>query len=221
MSINEFHFRDFILFAGLEDQELELLKACTVVQRMKKNKFVYLPGDRNANIYLLREGFVKLGTITETGDEMIYNILGAGEIFGHFGLKNEPGEYAQTMADSEMYSIRQSDFEGFLESKPRLSTRFVKIVNERLKKTERKLSHFVFMDSRSRVLEMLQDLGKEGERNGDYIIIENILTHQEIASLTATSRQTVSAILSDLKIKGVINYDRKRIYLPANLSALV
>lgn len=44
-------------------------------------------------------------------------------------------------------------------------------------------------------------------------MIQTKLTHKDIASLTGTSRQTVTTILNELKEANVINFDRKRILI--------
>ena len=54
---------------------------------------------------------------------------------------------------------------------------------------------------------------RRGERVGYETVVRKFLTHQEIANLTATSRQTVTTVLNDLRNKGLIKFDRRRLLI--------
>ena len=79
---------------------------------------------------------------------------------------------------------------------------------------EKRLESLVFKDSRSRIVEFLVDLNSEkGERVGYEWVVRGFITHQEIANLTATSRQTVTTVLNELKTKNIITFNRKRLLI--------
>jgi len=79
---------------------------------------------------------------------------------------------------------------------------------------EQKLTSLVFKDSRTRVIEFLVQLGrKKGERIGFDILLRDFLPHQEIAYCTATSRQTVTVVLNELKAQNLVHYHRKRLLI--------
>jgi CRP-like cAMP-binding protein len=76
------------------------------------------------------------------------------------------------------------------------------------------LESLVFKDSRTRIVEFLVDLAnRKGERVGFETVVRKFLTHQEIANLTATSRQTVTTVLNDLRSKELIKFDRRRLLI--------
>ncbi|MEQ8530984.1 MAG: Crp/Fnr family transcriptional regulator, partial [Imperialibacter sp.] len=82
----------------------------------------------------------------------------------------------------------------------------------RLKRVERKLESLVFKDARSRVIDFIREMAEErGQKVGYEMLIKTKFTHKDIASLTGTSRQTVTTILNELKSQNVINFDRRRI----------
>ena len=67
---------------------------------------------------------------------------------------------------------------------------------------------------RTRIIEFLKDAAAwKGEKVGFETMIQTRLTHKDIASLTGTSRQTVTTILNDLKEKNLINFNRKQILI--------
>ena len=95
-----------------------------------------------------------------------------------------------------------------------LSFKMLKLVGLRLIKLERKLELMVFKDARTRIVEFLKDTASwKGKKVGFETLIPTKLTHKDIASLTGTSRQTVTTILHDMKEKNLINFDRRRILI--------
>ena len=70
----------------------------------------------------------------------------------------------------------------------------------------------VFKDARTRIVDFIKEMGEEmGQKVGFETLIKTNLTHQDMANLTGTSRQTVTTVLNELKDKNVINFDRRRI----------
>jgi CRP/FNR family cyclic AMP-dependent transcriptional regulator len=95
-----------------------------------------------------------------------------------------------------------------------LSFKMLKLVGLRLIKLERKLELLVFKDARTRIVEFLKDTASwKGKKVGFETLIPTKLTHKDIASLTGTSRQTVTTVLNELKDQNLINFDRRRILI--------
>jgi len=79
---------------------------------------------------------------------------------------------------------------------------------------ERRLESLVFRDSRSRIVEFLVNIARsKGQRVGYEWVIRKPVTHQEIANLTATSRQTVTTTLNDLRYKKLLSFNRSRLLI--------
>ncbi len=79
---------------------------------------------------------------------------------------------------------------------------------------ERKIESLVFKDARTRIIEFLRDTAMEkGQKVGFETMIKSHLTHKDIASLTGTSRQTVTTVMNELREKNLINFDRRRILI--------
>jgi len=81
-------------------------------------------------------------------------------------------------------------------------------------KAERKIESLINKDARTRIIEYLQDLAEErGQKVGSETLVKSFFKHKDIASLTATSRQTVTTVLNELRDKNIINFDRKRLLI--------
>jgi len=100
-----------------------------------------------------------------------------------------------------------------LENKS-LSLKIFKLIGFRFRKLERRLESLVFKDARTRIVEFIKEMAQErGQKVGFETMVKNQLTHQDIANLTGTSRQTVTTILNDLRDRNLINFDRRKILI--------
>jgi CRP-like cAMP-binding protein len=124
-------------------------------------------------------------------------------------------DFAQALDnDTRICAMSIDDLKHLMKDNQELSFKILKIVGLRIRKMERKLESLVFKDARSRIIDFLRDTALEkGQKVGFEIMIKNHLTHKDIASLTGTSRQTVTTVMNDLREKNLINFDRRRILI--------
>lgn len=183
----------------------------------KKGEFIYHANDPAKKVFLLEEGRVKISSYSETGKEIIKAILQPGEIFGELLILGTERRLNFATALDPVVRVCAMDFgllHGLMLKNSEFSLRITKLIGLRLKQTERRLESLVFKDARTRIIEFLKELADEyGKPIGDEILIKNFLTHKDIASLTATSRQTVTSILNDLRDQNLIYFDRKRLLI--------
>ncbi len=183
----------------------------------KKEEFVYFPGEPSNHVYMIAEGRVKIGSYTEDGKEVVKAILGKGELFGELSLAGEDQRTDFAMAMDEGTStcpMSIEDMQGLMKDDKELSFKIFKLIGLRIKRLERKVESLVFKDARTRIIEFLKDMAQNrGQKVGFETLIRTKLTHKDIASLTGTSRQTVTTILNELKEQNQINFDRRRILI--------
>ena len=181
----------------------------------KKDQFIYFPDEPATYIYMIANGRIKIGHYLDDGKEVVTAILGMGEIFGELALAGEEKrrDFAQAMDDNTtVCPLSIDDLKALMWENKELSFKMLKLVGLRLMKLERKLELLVFKDARTRIVEFIKDSATyKGKKVGYETLIPTKLTHKDIASLTGTSRQTVTTILNELKEKNLINFDRKRI----------
>ena len=188
----------------------------------KRGEFVYMPDDASDKMYFISEGRVKVGSMGENGKEITKAILNKGEVFGELAVIGEDKrrDFAYTMEETTVCVLATKDHKSQLKKKQRLNLFLMKILGSRVLEMENRLESLVFKDSRSRIIEFLLEMvEKNGQRAGYEWIVRKFITHQEIANLTATSRQTVTTILNELRTNNIITFDRKRL-LVRDLEAL-
>lgn len=182
----------------------------------KKDEFIYFPEEKSTHIYMIATGRVKIGHYLDDGKEAVTAILSTGEIFGELALAGEDQrkDFAQAMDSVSICPLSIDDLKELMREDKELSFKMLKLVGLRLMKLERKLELLVFKDARTRIVEFLKDSASwKGKKVGFETMIPTKLTHKDIASLTGTSRQTVTTILNELKDQNLINFDRRKILI--------
>lgn len=185
-----------------------------VHRRFKKGEYIYLPEEMADRVFFLTEGSVKIGSYTDSGKEITKAILGPGEVFGELSIINEGSkrhDFAYVMEDATVCAIHVNEMKELMRDRSGLNIFFLKIMGSRMLEMEQRLESLIFKDSRTRVIDFLADMvDKKGQRVGYEWVVRSFITHQEIANLTATSRQTVTTVLNDLRNKNILTFDRRR-----------
>lgn len=197
----------------LPKSELMHLAEILEMVEIKKNDQIRFTKNNKSEIYFIKKGTVKICDYSNDGEEDIKCILGPGHLFGETALfeNDVDNEVAVTLDECILCVIDLPQMRGIMERNPVLKTSIYKLMGLRIRKLERRLESILFKDSKTRILEFLTDMSNDyGENEGDYIILKNFLTHGDIAKMTATSRQTVTSILNELRTEGIIDYDKDR-----------
>ena len=136
-------------------------------------------------------------------------------MFGELGLIGEDRrqDFAQALKEEvHLYSLKVEDFKRFMKSSYALCDRVMSLFGNRLMRAENKLESLIFKDARTRIIEFIKDsVEKRGRRIGFEMLLKHSLTHQDIANITCTSRQTVTLVLNELRKSDLIYFNRGKI----------
>lgn len=198
----------------LTSNNLEQLAYFASPKLIQKGDFIYFPNEKSNKIFFIISGRVKIGAYSDYGKEIIKAINQSGEIFGEGGLMGEEvrTEFAQAMDDVQYYVIPLVNLKDLMRKNSAVTMQVMRLIGQKLVKVQRRLESQVFRNARSRVIEFLRDLARDkGQRIGFEMLVRKFYTHQEIANLTGTSRQTVTTILNELRADNHIYFDRKKL----------
>jgi CRP/FNR family cyclic AMP-dependent transcriptional regulator len=198
-----------------DDKLLTLIKDIPFKQ-FAKGAFIYKSEESADKIYYVVKGQVKLGAAGDSGREITKTILNPGEFFGELSLIDEGKrtDYASAVENSIIGVLEVSDFKNLIKVYPDFGNLTIKSMGLKLADLERKLESMVFLDSKSRIIAFIvEQTERIGQRVGYEWVIRNFMTHQEIANITATSRQSVTTVLNELRSNGLIIFDRKRLLI--------
>jgi CRP/FNR family cyclic AMP-dependent transcriptional regulator len=199
------------LFSGLGPDEMSRIAAHARSLRRARGEFIYIPGDRADFVYILKQGRVKLSVLAESGKEIAIDIIQPGEIFGEFALVDESlrSNMTQALDDVLMWVFSKHDFTTLLTSQPKLALNYIKLVGDRRRRMEKKLSDITSKAVSARICELLHELSTSSieveTAASDYLVP---LTHHDVASLIGAARQTTTTVLNDLERRGIIELGR-------------
>lgn len=208
---NSNHAQRVQLFAELGKDEMSRIAAHARGLRKARGEFIYMQGDCADLVYILRQGRVKLSVLSGSGKEVAIDIIHPGEIFGEFALIDESSRSNMTQAldDVSLWVFNKRDFTHLLLTVPKLAMSYIRLVGDRRRRMEKKLSDITSKAVSARACELLHELAlgvSEFEIVArDYLVP---LMHHDIASLIGASRQTTTSVLNDLERRGIIELGR-------------
>lgn len=205
------------LLEELDSNILESLQQGSTTLRLNKNDLVYGRSAQSDRVYIVKKGRVKLFTTDGESKEVLKNLVHAGEIFGEAAIfcKVRRDENAAAMDEqTEVIELSGEHAAQMMRQFPEFSFKVSMQIAEKLHCAEKRIEALTFQNSRTRIIEFLKDSARrQGRKVGFETLLRPFLTHQDIGSLTTTSRQTVSSVLNELKVSNKIYYDRHRLLI--------
>lgn len=206
---------EFPIFDCLSDVEKARLEAMAIYRVKSKSAFIYLPDEPSDYVFFLAKGSVKIGTHFEDGKVVIKSLLHPKAMFGECGVMGERyrQDFAQVLREeAHFYALKVDDLKVLMRSNFHLCDKIMELLGVRLMNAECKLESLRFKDARTRIVEFIKDsVCESGRRIGFEILLKHSLTHQDIASITCTSRQTVTLVLNELRKSDLIYFNRGKI----------
>jgi CRP-like cAMP-binding protein len=218
------------LFQQLNPSQLQMLESRCRARRFPAGTPVYLPADQADAVLLLAEGRVKLGNFTEEGKQTILAFIEPGEIFGELtlvGTSDESAqrdEYAETLEKSTILLIPADAMRQLIEENPHVSLGITKLFGLRRKRIERRLKYLLFRSNRERLIHLLLELAEQyGHPTKEGVALGIKLSHQDLANIIGSTRETVTVVLGDLQSEKLLVLGRRKIVLsdPGRLAGSV
>lgn len=203
---------------------LEMLDAdqLVVIERQSRwKKFprgtpIYLPGEIADSIYLVADGLVKLCHLTADGKASTLAFIKVGEVFGELSLLevSNRDEYCEAVEDTTIVRIPRDALLPFMEANMQFVVAITKIVGFRRRRIENRLKSLLFASNQQRLAHLLLDLAEQfGSAVDEGIRIGLKLSHQELANLIGTTRETVTILLGKMKAEGIVDGRRESVVL--------
>lgn len=206
--------RGFDIFEHITDSEYEELALKHNFIEAQKGEFIYFPHEHHNKLFFAKEGYIKLGYVNDDGDEVITEIIQPGEVFGQFTLEknNNRDEFAQACKTNvSLCAFNITDFMELLKTKPQMALSFSGMLGEKLKKVETRIATLLNKDVKSRLINLLLQLGAEVDNRS---VADRFLTHEDIARLIGSTRQTVTTMLNELEQGQLLQINKQQIIIP-------
>lgn len=207
----------FPILSALTPAELQELTPAIEVRTAYKHGFIYLADEPSDYLCLLVQGTIKIGIYSPDGREIIKSIQHPYSMFGELGLTGEcrRAEFACAMnQEVKCLVVRVDDFRRLTQQNFDLARAVMLYLGDRLRKAERQWESLILKDVRTRIVEFLKEsAGERGRQVGFETLVKHGLTQQDIANLVGASRQTVTAILNELRKSNLIHFNRNSILI--------
>jgi CRP/FNR family cyclic AMP-dependent transcriptional regulator len=190
---------------------LEAIAKGATVRVFPKNAILVNEGDETDSLYVMLAGRVRVYVGDGDGRELQLNVLGPGEYFGEVTLDGGPRS-ASVMAIDETRCavIRRGELLALVESEPQFALHMVRKLASRVRDLTDNMRSLALMDVYGRVARLLLELAVE---RGGRLVIDEPLTHKDIASRVGASREMVSRIFSDLTAGGYVGKESGRLVI--------
>jgi CRP-like cAMP-binding protein len=195
---------------------LDLFSSSKVIH-YKKGQMILRADEVPTNVFYIIRGFVKIYSVTPTGEEKLLIIYKAGEIFPLVTTitQVENRWYDEALTDCELFRVARTDFLDYLKNNPDTLFEVTNQMSSVLRIFSRRIDILEVMKAYPRIMADILFLAEDfGERQSDGTILINIpITHRDIASRSAVTRETASRELSKLERKRLIIYKNHRIII--------
>lgn len=207
--------RSIPLFSSVTDEDLEQLASHLIERRFPRNTTIVEEGLAGDYMYVIREGRVKVTKLSEDGREKILEFLDAGSFFGEMSLLDRAPRSAsvKTLKPVRLLALSRTDFLNLLRKSPDLALAVIQELSRRLRTVDDQASALSFQRVKDRTKGLIERLASERHGGGEHRITPP-LTHQQMADMIGTSRETVTRVIKELKQEEWLVQEGKRYLVP-------
>jgi len=188
--------RQHPLFHDLEPSALERLCRYVKSRTVKRGATIFSKGDSGNSLFAVRSGTVKIGVSSSDGRDAIFNLIGAGEMFGEVALLDGRPRTADAIAttDCDLLVIDRREFIPFLQSQPLLAMKFIELLCTRLRWISDHVEQIILPHLSGRLAKALSRLAEKDQAravNGQLKV-----TQLELSQMVGMSRESINKQLS-------------------------
>jgi CRP/FNR family cyclic AMP-dependent transcriptional regulator len=213
------------LFSDFSAKQLEAISLVARTKSLQRREQLFHKGDHGGEIYAVASGKLKVLTTSAEGDDVVFSILGPGEVFGEVALLGATPRTASVSAieDCRLLVIDRRDFLAFLKTNPEVSVKLLSVLAIRLKRVSELVEDTLFLNLPLRLAKKLLSLSHiYGEETADGTRIDLKLSQEEWGDLVGTTRESVNKQVRKWTEAEIITVDEGYVVIrnPAELEKL-
>lgn len=220
------HLRKIPLLADLSEEELQRVGSELRFRQYAKRDVVLHKGGSGDGLLFLLAGQLQVVDITEDGRAIGLRMLAPGDFFGEIALINNSTRSASVVAMTEVlvaFLPAPTALHLFSHS-PSVAKQMLKHLAQKIQRDSEFRALLSINNTAKRIYTYLVLMQrKQGDQPGAPSVVENLPTHQDIANMINTSRETVTRALLTLVQQGIVRKDAHRLIIvkPEALQKLV
>jgi len=189
------------IFAGMSEEKIDEISSSIQMTNYSRGRTIFQPGDEMEKLFILKKGRVRIYRISPDGRELTLAELKPGTIFGEMALFGQTmyENFAQVVEDSLICTINRQEAVTMLKNNPSVALRLAEILGKRLITAENHLENLGLKDVPRRLASILLELADQS--NGG-LKIDKKYTHEELAKMIGTSRESVTLSLGRFRRQG-------------------
>ncbi len=198
------------LFEALRPVQLGELSDVGRSRICRARQEIFHKGDPGSEIYVVLSGRLKAFTTSREGDDVVFEILGPGSVFGEVAMLADLPRTATVVAMEacELLCLGRAEILGFLRRHPDSAIELLRIVSRRLVHASEFLENTLFLKLPNHLAKKLLDLSESyGEARPDGIRINLKLSQTELGDLVGTTRESINKQLRIWRGEGVISIE--------------
>ena len=171
--------------------------------RLRRGEVLFYPQDPAHAVYLVEEGLVRLFLLNSKDEEATLALVGPGGFLGEAAFSGGVyGAYAEPLVYTEGVSLSGRELALLMNKNPEVARLFLELSLSRLKEAERRLMELRFLPVSSRLARLLLRYFPDGEVP---------LSHQDLAALVGATRETVTKLLGEWALKGILELGYRKV----------
>jgi CRP-like cAMP-binding protein len=204
------------LLRGLADLELQAVLAEAQMQQLADGAFFFLESDPAEKSYILLSGKVKLGQVTEVGQQVILGYLIPGRVFGIISILKQVSYpvSAQAVGECRALAWDQATMNRLMDACPRIGLNALRIMAGQIREFQNTIRDLSTKRVEQRIARAMLRLARQSGRKIEAgVLIDLPLTRQDLAEMTGTTLYTVSRVLTDWEAQALIESKRQRVVI--------
>lgn len=212
MALQTAVLKQIALLSDLPDEVLVKLASQLHIKEFKKNETVVLKGQPSSELFFLFKGRLKVVDFSANGKEIAFMHINKGSHFGELALIDGKPRSASIVAteSSTVAYLSSADAKQLMYTNPSVSEKLLKQLASIIRQNNERIMLLGSASATNRINILLLKYAKVEDQN---LVIEKLPTQNEIATMTNTTRETVSRTLARLTELGLIKKEGKRIII--------
>jgi CRP/FNR family transcriptional regulator, cyclic AMP receptor protein len=201
------------IFADLSEPEMQAIAAAAPMRTYPAGALLFSPHQPVEALFILKKGRVRIFRVSPDGRALTTALVTPGTVFGEMVLLGQQmhDNFAEALDEVIVCVMSRADVHRFLLSDPRIAARISEILGRRVAELERRLSDTVFKSVPARIAATLCLLAAEQQKRPLGRGVQIALTHEQIAALTGTSRETTTKVLDEYADRGLLRLGRGKV----------
>lgn len=211
----QINLRKIPLLAGLSEEEMRAISAEIRIRHYNKREVVLHKGGSGDGLLFLLSGQLQVVDITEDGRAIGLRMLAPGDFFGEIALINHSTRSASVVATTDVLVavLPAATALHLFSHSPSVANQILRHLAQKIQRDSEFRAILSINNTARRIYTYLALMQKPAPGDGGRQVVENLPTHQDIANMINTSRETVTRALLTLVQQGIVQKEANRLVI--------